>query len=222
LQHGQDLRRRHAVLRRRRVVDAHLDLGCEHLLFDLQVGQARNAGELAAQQVGLGAQGVQVIAVDLDGDLRAHAGQHVVDAVRDGLADLDGGGQVDQAGADVGLDVVQRSGQQGGGLEAYIQFADVHPFGMLVQFGAAAAPPDMDHLRHLPHQHLGLPRQGGRFGQGDARIQAQADEQRAFVERRQEGGGEERHRHRRASTASTAPAARAARGRFSTACRLPR
>jgi hypothetical protein len=93
---GQHLRRRHAVLRRRGVVDAHLDLRRQHLLLDLQVGDAGDGGQLRAQGIGLAAQGVQVLAKDLDGDLRAHARQHVVDAVRDGLADLQRSRQVDQ------------------------------------------------------------------------------------------------------------------------------
>ena len=41
-----------------------------------------------AQQLGLTAQGVQVLAENLDGDLRTHAREHVVDAVRDGLTNL--------------------------------------------------------------------------------------------------------------------------------------
>jgi hypothetical protein len=80
---------------RRGVVDAHLDLRRQHLLLDLQVGDAGDGRQPCAQQgIGLAAQGVQVVAEDLDGDLRAHARQHVVDAVRDGLADGDGGRQV--------------------------------------------------------------------------------------------------------------------------------
>jgi hypothetical protein len=86
--------RRGTPFAQRGVVDAHLDLRRQHLLFDLQVGQAGDAASLARAGLGLAAQGVQVVAEDLDGDLRAHARQHVVDAVRDGLADGDGGRQV--------------------------------------------------------------------------------------------------------------------------------
>ena len=81
LQRGQDLRRRHAVLRRGRVVHAHLDLRRQHLLFDLQVGDAGDGSQLRTQHVGLAAQCIQVLAEDLDGDLRAHTREHVVDAV---------------------------------------------------------------------------------------------------------------------------------------------
>jgi hypothetical protein len=102
-----------------------------------------------AQRIGLAAQRVQVLAEDLDGDLRAHAREHVVDAVRDRLADLHGGGQVDQARADVGLDLVHAARQLGGGQQAHVQLADVHAFGMLVQLGPAAAPAHVRDLGHL-------------------------------------------------------------------------
>jgi hypothetical protein len=56
LQRGQHLRRRHAVLRRGGVVDAHLDLRRQHLLLDLQVGDAGDGGQPRAQGIGLAAQ----------------------------------------------------------------------------------------------------------------------------------------------------------------------
>ena len=159
LQRRQHLRRRHAVLRRRGVVDAHLDLRRQHLLLDLQVGDAGDGGQLRTQRIGLAAQGIEVLAEDLDGDLRAHAREHVVDAVRDGLADLQRGRQVDQARADVGLDLVHAARQLGGGLEAHVEFADVHALGVFVQLGPATAAPDVRDLGHLLDQHLGLARQ---------------------------------------------------------------
>jgi hypothetical protein len=55
LQRRQNLRRRHAVLRRRRVVDAHLDLRRQHLLLDFQIGDAGNGRQPAAQRIGLAA-----------------------------------------------------------------------------------------------------------------------------------------------------------------------
>ena len=66
--------------------------------------EALRAARLALQTGGLGAQGVEILAEQLDGDLRAHAGEHVVDAMRDRLADRHGRGQVDQPRADVGQD----------------------------------------------------------------------------------------------------------------------
>jgi hypothetical protein len=66
------------------------------------------------------------------------------------------GRQVDQAAADVGLDLVHAARQLGGGLQAHVELADVHAFGMFVQLGPAAAPPDVRDLGHLLDQHLGL------------------------------------------------------------------
>lgn len=69
LQRRQDLRRGHAVLGGGGVVDAHLDLRSQHLLLDFKVGDARNIRQPAAQGIRLAAQGVQILAEDLDGDL---------------------------------------------------------------------------------------------------------------------------------------------------------
>jgi hypothetical protein len=119
-------------------------------------------GQLAAQRVGLPAQRVEVVAENLDGDLRTHAGEHVVDAVRDRLADGNGRRQVDQAGADVRRDLAHRAGHFRCRLQADIQFADMDAFGMLVEFRPAAASPDVHHLGHRLDQHLGLLRQSPR------------------------------------------------------------
>ena len=118
------------------------------------------AASFARRASGLAAQGVQVLAEDLDGDLRAHARQHVVDPVRDGLADLQRGRQIDQPRADVGLDLVHAARQLGGGLQAHVELADVHTFGVFVQFSPAAAATDVGHFRHLLDQHFGLACQG--------------------------------------------------------------
>ena len=157
MQGGEDLRGRHAVLRRRRVINPYLDLRRQHLLLNFEVGDARDGGDFAAQHVGLPAQCVEVVTEYLDGDLRAHAGEHVVDPVRDGLSDGDGRRQVGQAAADVGRDFSHRPGQFGSRFEPDIEFADMDPFGMLVEFGPAATPADVDHLGHGLDQHLGLP-----------------------------------------------------------------
>jgi hypothetical protein len=82
----------------------YLDLRRQHLLLDFEIGDAGNTGQPAAQRVGLPAQRVEVVAKYLDGDLRAHAGEHVVDPVRDGLADGNRRRQVDQAAANIGRD----------------------------------------------------------------------------------------------------------------------
>ena len=63
------------------VVNAYLDLRRQHLFLYFEIGQAVDSGEFAPQYLGLSAQRVEVFSEDLDGDLRAHAGEHVVDAV---------------------------------------------------------------------------------------------------------------------------------------------
>jgi len=111
LQRGQDLRRWHPIAGRRRIVDAHLDLRREHLLLDFQVRETGNTGQPRPQRIGLTAQCVEILAENLDRDLRAHAREHVIDAVRDRLADRDRSGQANEPGADVGGDLPHRTGE---------------------------------------------------------------------------------------------------------------
>ena len=113
--------------------------GIKHLLLDLQVDQAGDAGKAFAQQLRQPPQRVEVLAVDLHRDLRAHARQHVVEAMRDRLADIDRHRQHREPGADVGVHVVLGAR---GTREVDVELADVHAFGMLVEFGAAGAAAD--------------------------------------------------------------------------------
>ena len=74
----------------------------------------------------------------------------MVDPVRDRLADGDRRRQVGQAGADVGRDFAHRPGQFGSRFQPDIEFADVDTFGMLVEFGPAAASADVRSPRAPP------------------------------------------------------------------------
>ena len=132
-------RRRHAVERRALVVDLDADLRNQHLLLDLQVDQPGDAGELLAQRLRQPPQRVEVVAVDLQRDLRAHAGQQVVEPVRDRLADIDRHRQHRQPRADVGVDLFLRTRRAD---EVDVELAEVHAFGMLVELGAAGAAAD--------------------------------------------------------------------------------
>ena len=79
-----------AVERGPRVVDHDLELRNAHLLFDLQVGKAFDAWRAAPRNSSAsGAQRIEVFAEELDGDLRPHAREHVIEPVRDGLADIE-------------------------------------------------------------------------------------------------------------------------------------
>jgi len=106
-------------------------------------------------------------------------------------------GRCARRAADVGLHLGHAAAHLGRGLEAHVQLAHMHALGMLIELGTAAASAHMGDLGHLAHQALGLAGQRGGFGQRDAGVEPHADEQRAFVERRQEGGGKQRHRYGR-------------------------
>ena len=72
------------------------------------------------------------LAEDLHRDLRAHARQHVVDAVRDGLADLDGGRQVHQPLARMSALISSMLRVSSAVGQTHVEFAHVHAFGVLV------------------------------------------------------------------------------------------
>ena len=61
------------------------------LLFERARALAIDAGDHAADLFGVQAQREQVVAEQLDGDRRARAGEQVIDAVRDRLADRERG-----------------------------------------------------------------------------------------------------------------------------------
>lgn len=167
--------------------------GLPYLLLDLQVSQAGNAGQLGPQRIGLAAQGIEVLAKQLDSDLRANPRQHVVNAVGNRLADGDGRRQIDQACSDVSLNLGNAALHFRSGDQADVQFADVDAFSVLIQFCAPATPTDVGDFRYLAYQHFRLASQGGRFSQGYTRVQAHTDKEGAFVEGREEGCRKERH-----------------------------
>ena len=105
LQDRENLRHGHAILGCRRVIHPHGDLRGQHLFFDFQIGQTGNSGQSPTQGIGLTPQSVQVVTKQLNGDLGTHPGEHVINAVRNGLANGNGCGQIDQAAADVALNL---------------------------------------------------------------------------------------------------------------------
>ena len=84
------------------VVDPDLQLRDSDLLLDLQVGEPGDLGHPVAQVVGHAPQGVEVLAEDLQGEFGPDTRKHVVEAVRDRLADVDRERQRREASADVG------------------------------------------------------------------------------------------------------------------------
>ncbi len=133
---------------------------------------------------GEAAQGVVVVAVDLERDLRAHARQHVIEAMRDRLPDGDACRQHGQARADVGQHLFAAARRLA---QVDIELAVVDALGVLVELGAAGAAADRAHLRHVGDNLLGEAADAIGFGQADAGLQHDADQHRALVERRQEG-----------------------------------
>ena len=175
-------------------VDANLDLRRQHLLLDLQVGQAGHLRQPFAQQAGLGAQGVEILAEDADGDLRPHAGQHVVNAVGNRLPEAEAGRQILQALPDVGINRLLRPAT---GMERDLELGDMDAFGMLVELGPAGTAAHVGDFGQAAQGLLGSPGDADRLGQGRPGIEAQPQGDRALVERWQEGGREKRHGRRR-------------------------
>jgi hypothetical protein len=166
LQRRQHLRCRHAVLRGSRVVDAHLDLRRQHLLFDLQVGDARDAWPARARSASAWPRSASrsspkiLMAIcertpESMWSMRCEMGWPTSSAA----------GRLASRARMSALISSIAARQLGGGLEAHVEFADMHAFRVLVEFRAAAAPPDVRHLGHLLDQHLGLARQRRGLGQ---------------------------------------------------------
>ena len=86
LDHG---RRLHAVERGAAVIDADFELRNQDLLFDLKIGEPGMPPTRWRSRFRRGAQRVEIVAEDLQRDLGAHAGQHVIEPMRDRLADVD-------------------------------------------------------------------------------------------------------------------------------------
>ena len=142
----------------------------------------------ALQLLGQGAQSIEVVAEDLERDLGAHAREHVVEAVRDRLPDIDGGGQHGEPRADVGDDLLAAAARA---LQVDVDLGRVHAFGMLVELGPARAAADGLHLGDLQDQPLGDQAHPVGLGERDAGPQQHRDGERALVEGRQEGAGQE-------------------------------
>ena len=94
-----------SVARGGRAIDLDREGGKTAGLLDLDVGRPANAAEDAGDAPRVRRQHVEVVAEHLDGDVAAHAGDQLVEAVLDGLGEL-----VDVAGQalELGLEVVNQ------------------------------------------------------------------------------------------------------------------
>ena len=189
--HLGDLADHHAVFGGLVAVEPDVGLRHEHLLLDLQIDDARDCGHHAAELLSLGAQGGEVFAENLDCDLGAHAGEQVVDAVRDGLAEVDAeAGDRVEPGAEVVEDVLAAAG---GRLQFDLDLRGVDALGVVVEFGAAGAAAGLPDLGDFLDEFLGEGADAVGLGEGDAGDGDEVDGDAAFVEGRQKFAAEERH-----------------------------
>ncbi len=102
----------------------------------------------------------------------------------DRLTDGDRYGQHGELGADVGEHLLLAAL---GARQIDVDLGVVDAFGMLVELGAAGAPPQAPGLGNLHDEPLGKRAQAIGFGKGDAGVVLQVDEDGALVERGQKG-----------------------------------
>lgn len=110
LQQVSDVARREAVASGFVAFHTQADLRNLDLRLDLQIDDAGDRLHPVLHVVGGGAEFAQVLAEDFHGNLRANAGHHVIEPVRNRLTDVDGrSGDGRDAVADVGDDLFTRS-----------------------------------------------------------------------------------------------------------------
>ena len=164
-------------------VEAHVDLRHEGDTLDLHVGHAGNTRHRIAHLAGQTPQFLEFVAENLDRDLGLHAGQNVVDTVRDGLAHAHPDpGQCGEAFADVGQDFRFRAV---GGLQFKFDLRGIDLEHVLVAFGASRAARDGLGLGHATEQILGNAADAVAFLQRGARCGDDKGRNAALVEFRQ-------------------------------------
>ena len=151
------------------------------------------------------AQRAQVVAEDLDGDVRARARQHVIDPVRDRLADRHvRAGQRRKPAPQLGEQLVARPL---GLAQADVDLGRLDALHVLVELGAAGAARGRDDLRLREQDLLDAPADLVRLGQRRARQRVRLHRQAAFVELRQERRAHPRDRDARRRPGARAPTA---------------
>jgi hypothetical protein len=214
----RQIARGHAEARHRCAIGVDAELRDIGLLLDLEVGDTRHLAHHVAHPRAEPAQLPEIRPEDLDRDVRARPGEHVIDAVADRLADRD-----------------VRAGQHGEGLaksrqqlllldvgaQRHVELGRVHALRVLVELGPSLPAVDVRDRRILEQDLLDAP--ADRVGLGEARPRHRHDRhgERALVELGQERRAEERQDRERRASAAPAPA-RTVRGRRSTTSRCPR
>ena len=122
----------------------------------------------------------EIVAEDLDGDVRARAGEHVVDAMRDWLADGDVGPREQR-------DFLSQFLEHGFArpilhLEANIDLGGFDSLHVLIELGSARATRGGGHFRHAEHQPLESIAERVGISEARARDRNRAHGQCALVE----------------------------------------
>ena len=177
-------RHRSETLRRRcRRIHAYLQCRDIGLLLG---GQVDDAGDLRHLALNLSRESVErgeIVAEDLDGDVGARPGEHVVDAVGNGLANRDVGSRQQRGLLSQLLEhcfarpVLHR--------QAHVDLRRFHALHVLVELGATSPPSGRGDLRHAQHQPLEGIAQRVRISEARARNRHGAHGQGAFVELRE-------------------------------------
>src|SRR6266516_2658234 len=144
------------------IVHLYAQLRDEHLFFDLEIDYARHHRELLARGLGETTKRFQVVAENLQDDLRTHPRLQVIQPMADRLADGDRNGQRGKALANIDVDFRFRTCRA---REVHIDLAEMNALGVLIEFGAAGAATDRLDLGHLRDQPLGHETQPVRLGQ---------------------------------------------------------
>ncbi len=181
------------MLRQRRALETHAEEGNVGLLF---VGDIDRAGNLLHDALHAGrqpAQFAEIRAEDFHRDVGTAAGEHVVDAVRDRLADDDlAAGDAGKIGAQRGEEVLLAALAH---LQRDFHFRRRYVHRVRITFGAASAARGGDHLGMRQQDVLHHAPETVGFRQRSARQRRHADGQRAFVEVGQECAAGEAQRN---------------------------
>ena len=176
----------------RGAVEPHAHRGDVRLRLE---GQIDHAGDVAHGRRRLFAEAAQhreIVAEYLDGHIGPRARQHVVDAMRDRLADGDvGAGHERQPLSNL---VEHDLARPPALAQPHVYLGRLHPLHVLVELGPPRPPAGGRHLGHLQEKPLDGAAERARLGQARPRQGHRADDQRALVERGQERAPQERGR----------------------------
>ena len=106
------------------------------LLFDKNIGEARNPFDAGLHLIGLSSYDIELVAIEFDSDLRFDARNHMADQVSQWL--LGAGNHTRHLGHRL-ADFFDRCLSVGTVGDLQNDFADIHSFGMFIQFRSPGA-----------------------------------------------------------------------------------